>query len=183
VHEEIRSSVAARVAEGFLDRAAIVDGTVELLSDEFPPEELQPLVEAETDAALRAHQAEQRSWPPITDCDRLDRAFAALEVEGVTARQNFACCQSCGQAEIGDEMADGSTGYVFYHLQDTERAAEYGTLYLSYGTLNGDAVAIGHRVVDRLHREGLRTKWDGTLSQRIAVTGIDWKRRRQGVAG
>ncbi|GAA3642822.1 hypothetical protein GCM10022267_31820 [Lentzea roselyniae] len=38
-----------------------------------------------------------------TDPERLTRAFAALREAGITARENFTCCRSCGESEIGGE--------------------------------------------------------------------------------
>jgi len=73
-----------------------------------------------------ARESEQRNWPDITDADRLAAAFASLESEGIIARMNFTCCQTCGFAEIGDEVPDGQTmsGFVFFHEQDAERLTE-----------------------------------------------------------
>lgn len=50
------------------------------------------------------------------------------------ARQNFTCCQTCGLAEIDDEIevvrAEGRPvrGYAFFHQQDTAGAVEGGSL-------------------------------------------------------
>ncbi|MEE1766689.1 hypothetical protein PUR34_00095, partial [Streptomyces sp. JV185] len=43
---------------------------------------------------------EQRQWSVVTDADRLTRAFARLEQGGNTASEHFACCRTCGLAEI-----------------------------------------------------------------------------------
>ena len=44
----------------------------------------------------------QKSWPQVTDCDRLDRAFAALEQQGVIALHRAGCTQSDGLEEVED---------------------------------------------------------------------------------
>ncbi|HEU4968451.1 DUF6891 domain-containing protein [Sphingomonas sp.] len=136
--------------------------------------------------ALAEHSMAQRNWPDRTDCDRLDDAFAALEADGIISRQNFTCCGTCGSAEIWDEMkaieeAGGAVrGYAFYHMQDTESAAEGHGLYLNYGACEeGEhaALAIARDIVAHLEDHGLDCHWNGEWGKRIAVA-LDWKRRR-----
>jgi hypothetical protein len=130
----------------------------------------------------------------------LDDAFAALEANGVISRQNFTCCGTCGSAEIWDEMkaveeAGGPVrGYAFYHMQDTESAADGHGIFPNYGACEeGEeaALAIGRDIVTQLEAQGLNCDWNGTQleaqglncdwngdwGKRIAV-GLDWKRRR-----
>ena len=106
---------------------------------------------------------------------------------GVVARQNFTCCQTCGHAEIGDEIAQALTkaeavGYTFYHMQDTERAAEGGGLFLAYGSLERTEAAqqkVGWTIVEALRREGLAAEWNGDVGKRIEVKNLLWRRRRK----
>ena len=140
---------------------------------------------------LAEHYQAQTAWPDLTDCDRLDEAFADLESRGVICRQDFSCCSNCGESEIGAEMGDAENagvavrGYAFYHMQDTERAVDGGGLYLKYGAVEpGDeaGVAIGREIDAALKAHGLRTEWNGQLSDCVRVF-LDWKRRRPLVAG
>jgi hypothetical protein len=65
-------------------------------------------------------------------------------------------------------------------MQDTERAAEGDGLYLNYGACeDGEeaALAVANDIVTQLTAHGLRTEWNGSWNQRIAVS-LDWKRRR-----
>ena len=67
-------------------------------------------------------------------------------------------------------------------MQDTEGACEGGSLYLAYGTVIGtdaDAVKIGETIRSTLTNHGFTVKWNGSLAQRICITGIDWKKRRK----
>jgi len=182
----LRDLVRRDVAGGFFDDDAILTNANDMFEEELP----RPLLRVEASAALRvalaAHRAAERGWSDITDCDRLDAAFDALEEEGIVARQNFTCCGTCGATKIWDEIEaaqdEGMTveGYVFFHMQDTESAVEGQGLCLNYGACEqGEdaAVAIGHRVVAALEAQGLRTEWDGRLEQRIGVA-LDWKKRR-----
>ncbi|MGV8038754.1 MAG: hypothetical protein AB2L07_01255 [Thermoanaerobaculaceae bacterium] len=174
-----------RVAAGFDSRAAISDAAHEMAEDEYPSLDLGAHIPAIVDQALSEHAAEEASWTTVTDCDRLDTAFRLMEERGVVARQNFACCQTCGHAEIGDEISKTQAlrkvvGYTFYHMQDTDRAAEGGGLYLAYGSLadtKEHALAVGNTVVACLREAGLQPIWDNDAAKRIYVP-LDWKRRR-----
>lgn len=79
------------------------------------------------------------SWalpPEMQKNSNLNRAFAALEEEGVIARQNFTCCGTCASAEIWGEMDDSREwkGYIYFHQQDTESLAESGGTYIGFGS-------------------------------------------------
>lgn len=138
-------------------------------------------VEPMVDAALTRHYEDQKKWG-ITDCDWLDNAFEALNQRGIAARQHYSCCQTCGSAEIWDEMRgiEEIRGYTFYHMQDTESAAQGHGLYLSYGAIEDGEQAmidIAWQVVNVLRQHGLTTAWNGNPRSRIIVN-LDWKRRR-----
>jgi len=47
--------------------------------------------------------AEQQKWREPGDYDRMAAAFARIQQQGVPARMNFTCCQTCGIDEIDDE--------------------------------------------------------------------------------
>jgi hypothetical protein len=187
VLEEIRTHAAKKVKEGFESQEQIVQYVAEYIEDEFKRKDLQPQIEQITSELIEEHRRVQATWATPTDCDKLDKAFANLEQRGIVARQNFACCQNCGHAEIGDEIEKAQKvrevkGYTFYHMQDTESACETGTLYLAYGSLSGkdeDCVAVGHAIVEAIRAEGLAVDWNGTVSKRICVVRMDWKRRRK----
>jgi hypothetical protein len=183
--EDVRRHVARSVASGFARPDEIVEDAVAVFEDEADEALLTATARKALADALAARMVEQATWPAVTDCDRLDAAFAALEAEGVIARHDFTCCGTCGSAEIWDEMravrdAGGPvTGYAFYHRQDTERAADGEGLYLAYGAVEeGDAaaVAVGRRIMAGLRAQGLAPECDGRIERRIALP-LDWKRR------
>lgn len=180
VAEHIRSLVAA----GYDDRQSVIDRVNDYVADESDDDALVACVPALVDRAIAAQLAAQKSWPQTTDCDLLDAAFAKLERSGIVARQNFTCCQTCGFAEIGDELdqvkATGThvRGLTFFHQQDTESAVEGHGVYLSYAaTEDGhDGADIAREIVAVLAAHGLKPNWDGTTAQRIAVP-LNWQRR------
>lgn len=186
LHDECFEIALSRIREGFADIDEITDGVFDTLAGEAELDDT--VVSRAIGEALDTFLREQKTWPRLTDCDRLDRAFEILERGGIVARQNYWCCQTCGSAAIHDEMLsaaeDGEPvrGYVFYHEQDTEGAAGYGQLYLAYGSFSGedsDSVAIGKELVIHLEEVGLEPRWGGKLDERISVD-VDWKRRRAG---
>lgn len=183
--QDIREQIRRDVAAGFYDEDEILCGAVELYEGEIE----SSLAAAESRKwlaeELAANAAEQKSWPAVTDCDRLDAAFAALESTGVISRQNFSCCGNCGSHEIWGEIDQAkrlgapARGYAFYHVQDTEAAVDGRGIYLNYGACDegeAAAVSIAQDIVAELRRQGLETDWDGSWDRRIGVT-LDWKRR------
>lgn len=184
--DELRDYMRREVAGGFAGEDAILQGVADFFEGEID----STLVQQEAPGLLREALAEQavaeQGWPDLTDCDRLNAAFAALEADGVISRQNFSCCGTCGAAEIWDEIAEAekegrsARGYTFFHMQDTESAVEGYGLYLNYGACEegeAAAVAVGKEIVAQLAAHGLQTDWDGSLSKRIGVS-LDWKKRR-----
>ena len=164
---------------------------VEEIRDNFRPrdENGKPISEEPTRAAVAELvasargrlEAEVETWPEVTDFDRLEDAFAALEDRGVVARMNFTCCRSCGLAEIGGEVEDeeNTSGFVFFHYDDTDAAVAGGPPFLAYGGFDGTeqaTVEAGWAVKEELARVGLVTEWDGDPSERIIVPFV-WRRR------
>ena len=184
--QDVQEFVRPIVARGDRTFAAVLEEAVEFFNEDHDDKDaVKRTCEAEIEKAFAAHLAAQASWPEVTDCDLLDRAFAALNQGGIVARHDFTCCQTCGLAEIGDEIRTAIdagvdvSGFTFYHTQDTDSAADGHGLYLTYGHMDGSevaGVAIGRIVVSALTEAGLETDWDGTFGQRIGVH-LDWKRR------
>ncbi|MEV0729550.1 hypothetical protein [Polymorphospora sp. NPDC050346] len=171
------------MARGVMTCGMIVSGTVEYLHGEGEPADLYALAWEIVPRELAAHLGVQAEWPARTDSDRLTDAFRALDLAGIVAREDFACCQSCGNSEIGGEVGKGTParGFVFYHGQDAERAAQGGTLWLAYGSFDKQigAAQVGEEVVAALRGEDLEVDWNGDAAQRIHVR-LRWAKRRYG---
>jgi hypothetical protein len=184
--EDLREFIAHRVREGFESAHEIVENAHDWASDKYERDDLLPEIKRLTAELVAAHQAEQVGWGPTTDCDRLDQAFAALNRQGIVARQDFSCCNNCGFTEIWDEVEEAEMqhpveGYVFYHLQFTERAIKTGQLLMAYGCLDEDPEAlqrVGNKIVSELRRAGLNASWGRTVGHPIVVEGMVWGRRR-----
>lgn len=183
---EMQVYIDGLVTGGFYSAEEIVEDVPDIFRDEADIELLRAPAEELTREAIEKHLREQQSWPAVTDCDRLDAAFAELEERGIISRQNFSCCGTCGSGEIGEPMQNamdaGKTirGYTFYHQQDTESAVGGYGLCFNYGSVEdgeAPAVKIGHEITSLLRKHDLNPEWDGSWSNRIQLP-IDWKRRR-----
>jgi len=177
--------IDAQVRGGFEDRERII----EIFSEEmYAPGELDSAeVEGAVDEAISRHEAEKGAWPEVTDCDRLDRAFDAINKRGIIALQNAGYTQSDGYDDFREAyhgLSDAShiVGYCFYHGQDLERAVAGGGLYLAFGPVDGRAEKtqgpeVGRVIVEELGREGFEVVWDGTFGQRLLIPRFDWKKK------
>jgi len=150
--DTIRERLGILLRTGFTPLDEIAEIVAEEL--ELDPEDaaVAELLEHLLDEECEQLRLEQRSWPEVTDCERLELAFSRLEEEGIVARQNFTCCNNCGRSEIKDELSEDSAGWAFYHMQDTERAVTGGGLFIAYDAVDLDdakAVEIGRRLPPR----------------------------------
>jgi hypothetical protein len=144
-------------------------------------------VEAAVAQEFAAKAKAEESWPAETDCDRLDRVFAALNASGIIAIQNAGYTQSDGYSDVMEiyEQAsdeDRPVGYCYYHGQDLENGIAGEGVFLSSGPIDAaqeetEGPRLGRIIVAALEKEGFATKWDGTFSQRILIENIEWKRR------
>jgi hypothetical protein len=183
---DLRSFIAPRIREGFGSVHDIVQEATHYAFETHGRDDLQLTIKRLVGELLAAHCAEQAGWEPSTDCDRLDEAFANLNEQGIVARQDFSCCNNCGFTEIWDEVEKEEKrhpveGYVFYHLQCTERAVKSGRLLLAYGCVEEDManfLRVANKIVAELRRVGLDANWQGTAGHPIVVDGIVWRKRR-----
>ncbi|MFB9628791.1 DUF6891 domain-containing protein [Nonomuraea helvata] len=184
LEEDDRASLEARIREvatgGYATRAELAEVAEEYLvsGDRRPvsPEQARELA----DRLWLERVQEQAAWEGETDPDRLTRAFTALAAAGITAKENFTCCGSCGRTEIGGAGSPDARGYVFFHSQCTDAAAAGHGLTLLYGGFDGSPATtstIGREVVAALELAGLPAEWNGDPDQAITVTQIDWRRR------
>ncbi|MFG2717723.1 DUF6891 domain-containing protein [Streptomyces sp. NPDC048416] len=188
--EEDRTLLETRIREvilgGYATRAELAELAEDyLVSGDFrpvSPEQARQLA----DRLWLERVAEQAAWDEEgeeTDPERLSRAFAALESAGLTARENFTCCRSCGQAEIGGAGSPDARGFVYFHSQSTDAAALGHGLTLMYGGFDGSeetTASVGRETVAALERCGLSVEWDGDPGQAITVTPLNWRKRLEG---
>ncbi len=175
----LREIVQRHVKEGFAERIEIVEQSLCELVEDTPRQQLLRLIEHMTDEALACHHKEERRWAYLTDCDRLDRAFAAMEEAGVIARQHFSCCNNCGHKEINLEARRKAhlakvgkndraiRGYAFYHRGDTERAAKSGILYITFGAIDPQTLAVDGKTSGNSKSDRASKKDNGNNDSRL----------------
>ncbi|WP_327699817.1 DUF6891 domain-containing protein [Streptomyces sp. NBC_00459] len=182
--EDERKKLEKRVREvlvgGYTDRAELA----ELAEDYLVTADRRPVsreqAEVLADRMWLERVAEQAEWTGETDPERLTRAFTALQEAGITARENFTCCRSCGQSEIRGEGRTDARGFVYFHSQCTDSAAAGHELMLLYGGFDGSSettTAVGHEVMAALDAAGLQAVWDRAPDRAITVTPLEWHRR------
>jgi hypothetical protein len=180
---ELERRVREVIVGGYASRAQLA----ELAEDYLVTKDRRPVSRAQAgalaDRLWLERVAEQSAWAGETDPERLTRAFAALQESGITARENFTCCRTCGQSEIGAEGGPEARGFVYFHTQCTDSAAAGRGLTLYFGGFDGSAettTAVGREVVTALAAVGLPTEWDQNPDRAITVAPLDWRRRLVG---
>lgn len=177
---ELEKCVRAVLVGGYVTRAELAELAEEYLVTEDRRPVSRDQAAALADRLWLERVAEQAAWQGETDPERLTRAFAALQETGITAREHFSCCRNCGQSEIGGEGKPDARGFVYFHTQCTDSAADGHGLMLLYGGFDGSTettAAIGHEVVAALEAVGLHAEWDRDPGRAITVTPLDWRRR------
>ena len=152
----------------------------DILEEDVDEDAMRAAISAEFDKKAQAEDG----WPDLTDCDRLDVVFRALDEDGICAVQNAGYTMSDGYSEVAEAVHERGLehyhGYCFFHGQDIERAIDGHGLMLAFGNLDDNeakAVRAGQAIVAELRKAGFETSWDGTTKQRIEIPKIDWKRR------
>ncbi|MEV5204043.1 hypothetical protein [Streptomyces sp. NPDC053720] len=187
--------LAAEIRETLEERVRVLlrcgYGTVQELSrtaeDYLVKDGVHPVTDAQARQLVERlwleRVEEQRRWPEVTDADRLRQAFSRLDGGGITAREHFTCCRSCGLAEIRDAGRKDARGFVFFHAQGTESAASGHGLTLYYGGFGeaaDETAFVGREVVEALGDAGLTAEWNGSPDEAIELPGLDWRNRLVG---
>ena len=184
---DMKDYIRTHIKMGFDDLNQIIEDTVLAFEDGIiDPNWLEEKARILTRGLSITNDLEQAKWEYPTDCDKLDDAFAELDRDGIIARHDWQCCQTCGRDTIRSEMEAAQdfkwvAGYVFYHRQDTESAVRSNYLYLAFGSFDHteeESEAVGNIIVNVLIQHGLQTEWDGNAWSRICINNINWQRRR-----
>ena len=183
----LRGQVSALVAGGFFNEDDLETYVADLA---FDPESA-PYAAAVRDharAAMAEKRATEAGWPQETDCDRIDRAFEALEAAGILALHNAGVTTSDAHSDawdtIGRAPAERWRGFAFYHEQDVEGALAGRGLYVGFDAVAEGAPAkqaIGDAIAAALRAQGFTPRWDRDPETRILVPAILWQRRTQWV--
>jgi hypothetical protein len=178
--EEIEADIRVRVWSGF---HALPD-VLTMLEDYDGSDVERKRLEQFARSEFQAKRAAEATWPPVTDCDRLDEAFDSLNSMGIIALHNAGYTMSDGLSDVSEALANSEAdkirGYCFYHEQDVGRAVDGYGLNIAYGDIADTASGkreIGQLVKTELERHGFTVNWDGNPETRLDIRQISWKRR------
>jgi hypothetical protein len=195
--EDIRREVIEKsnstLRQGFNTMASTREFIIDVLKFRFGEDTVSAILDEVLPQLSDAYETQKKSWPEITDCDRLDAAFEELNAKGIMARHHWSCCGSCGTASMPTEFnrLGGKwrgvpiTGYVFYDVQGTERALKENQINLDYGSSSFEAskdeyeslsCEVARVACQVLRSHGFKPEWAGTFVHSIDVT-LKWQRR------
>src|SRR5262249_31968657 len=129
IAEDLRHLIEDQIANGFssLDQAA--DAALEDINGRWLPypdkTEWRPVADRLARECLREHFQAQAGWPTITDCDRLDEAFAELVHKGICCRQHLSY----------------AGGALFEIMEEIHRAIEAGRAVRGFAYYPQDSTA------------------------------------------
>lgn len=182
--EEALYQMARRGSVADLDQMSLLESAAENF------EGFEEIVEAHSfddaakqgiEAAVVKQLAMQATWPTVTDNDRLDLAFKALQSGGIHAVDDL-CCSNCGHDLLAKDVTEAKDlrGYAFWVGQiDVDEPGDVERLHIYFGTPTHDADAftgIGREVAAALRTEGLAVRWDEDPNNSIEIT-LEWRVR------
>ena len=180
INQHILDAIKVHVWGGFETADDVQDLISDLLEDGADEDMLRASVASEF---MKKAQAE-KTWPQITDVDRLEGVFQTLKNGGILCLHNAGYTISDGHEDANEALSEYSKdqffGYCFYHGQDLERAVTSGDLMLAYDHVQGDVpekIEVAQAIRRELEKAGFIIDWDGTANQRIKIPKFDWKRR------
>jgi hypothetical protein len=172
------------VWSGFYSRDELFESLDEALDDEEIGELERRRYVAFLESELALKAAAEKDWPKVTDCDRLDQAFAALMTRGIIALQNAGYTMSDGASDVAEALAEAGRekffGYCYFHFQDLERVVDGHPLLLAFGDIDAADVRkleAGRVVEDTMKQAGFDVQWNQDTETRIELHGLKWQRR------
>ncbi|MCX5745948.1 MAG: hypothetical protein NT062_26010 [Proteobacteria bacterium] len=184
---KIHQEVSWRVDGGYDTREQIAQRAAAAVARDWAGD-VAGIVSRELDASLEAHAKAEATWQGLTDGDKLDRAFAALERDGILTRPHFLATQDEASEAMKGEMARAKSagrqiiGWVYFTESDTHAAMTNKMMGLfASAPKPGDAASrvIIRKVIARLKAQGLSVDWPyEDLAYPINIIKLDWKKRR-----
>ncbi len=176
----VADAIEQHIRAGFYNQSDIERMIDDIAEDDCDIAELK----ASVGPALRAKLRAERSWPAVTDCDRLDKVFYDLHEAGICALSNTGTTMSDGYSDVTEALAHAPAehyrGYCFYHGQDVESALDGHGVWIAFGALDplpARAVEAGEVVAAALRDAGLTIAWDETAATRIHILPFNWQKR------
>lgn len=196
--EEIADFLREVAVEGYETDEEIVRAVACSLAHDHPGQpDLGARVARLAPPVFDALHEVEATWPIPTDNDRLDRAFAALEKDGIHTLQNWYGSQLPADEEMQHELkfarerGQPYRGFAFFHGGDTRRAIAGEGLRITWGAALPKRAAraklerASWEIAQELHRalweQGLSPEWSRVVGEPITLP-FTWRRRRRRLA-
>ena len=181
----IADRIRVWVWSGFYSLPDVLEMLEDCYEDDGDEEDAdKQMLEEYAESEFQAKREAEATWPPVTDCTRLDAAFDDLNGMGIIALHNAGYTLSDGISDVAEVLAESDRdkvkGYCFYHEQDVERAIDGHGLMLAYGDIEDTAegkLAVAELVKAELEQQGFMVEWNGDPEVRIDLPRIVWQRR------
>jgi hypothetical protein len=185
VKQEALTQVELDIMGGFESEEELFENIRDMFyeEDNFDEEWLQKIIAEK----FQNHQDESVGWKHPTDFEKLANTFDELIKEKIVCLHNAGITKSDGEGdcmEVIERLAKlgiKAIGFCYYHSQDLARAVdpEIRNLYLGFDSPTQDdneALMVANKIVDKLRKNGFEVSWPATVSERIEIKNIDWKK-------
>lgn len=176
--QHVREFTRAGVRAGLLSEAELRREVVEAVAAELPDRDAEATADAWIAEAHEELRVDQESWPEATDYERLQTAFAELELSDVVVLQGV---EDHWEAKklLAERAAEGqpAAGVAWFTPPDVWHAVDHGMLEIN--VWHGDTANVepGDELLDLvlgvLEKHGLAAHFD---EGRIEVSA-HWHRR------
>jgi hypothetical protein len=140
--DDVLAEIQSMLLTGYYNRYTVFKDALEM---EEVEEGCEALLESAIEEAFAAREAESKSWPVPTDCERLQTAFKALDAQGIVTMENCGSTLQEGGAIVADlscareDLVGGvDNGCCFFNQQDVAGAVEQDELFLAFNTYAED---------------------------------------------
>jgi hypothetical protein len=135
----------------------------------------------------KQHQKEALQWAKPTGFDKLAKVFDQLIAQKIVCLHNAGYTKQDGEGDCMEtierlnELGVKAIGFCYYHSQDLARAVDPNArnLYLGFDSVTQndvEALQVAQMIVVGLKENGFQINWPGTVTQRIEIVNIDWKK-------
>ena len=137
-------------------------------------------------SALISISKDEKYWPVLTHCDRLEKALDDIAKLDIAIFENYCCCIVCAKEKIKDDMKniieinDKINGYLYYTDKDIENSIRLQLLYIHIGSTNNDktsTINLANKVIDILRSYDFDAQFDESRND-ILIYSFEWKKRR-----
>lgn len=175
---ETRGWVADVVRAGLGDAAHTRRQVVEAIAADHPALDAEATADRWIADAVAAWTDAARSWPPVTDHDRLEQAFATLEAAGVPV------LRGCTDHWVARDLLRGAgpevRGVAWFTAPDVWHAIDEGMLEVNLWHASTANVAPGDRLLDEVIAAFAGAGLEAHFDEGRVEVAARWQRRPPG---